>query len=271
MTKKAFLRFYGELNDFLPPDQRQKTLSHVFFGNPAVKDMIEALGIPHTEIDLILIESESVDFDRKVREGDHISVYPVFESIDITPLLRVRPAPLRVARFVLDTHLGKLASYLRMLGFDALYENNYGDDTLAKISAREHRLLLTRDRGLLKRKEVTHGYYVRNTSPYSQVVEVLRRFHLFSSIKPFQRCLHCNGFLEPVEKKEIENRLPPKVREHNNKFHRCENCHRVYWEGTHYEQMKKFIDKIRREEKPLGGKKHPFNQPAGNGKNHCID
>ncbi|RQD75115.1 MAG: twitching motility protein PilT [Candidatus Syntrophonatronum acetioxidans] len=261
----AFFRFYGELNDFLPPGQRQKTFPHTFGGNPAVKDMVESLGIPHTEIDLLLINGISVDFSRQVREGDRISVYPVFESIDISPLLKVRPEPLRVARFVLDTHLGKLASYLRMLGFDTLYQNDYTDDTLAHISAQEHRLLLTRDRGLLKRRQVTHGYYVRNTDPNAQVVEVLQRFDLFSSIKPFQRCLHCNKTLRPVEKQVIEDRLPPKVREHYDRFHTCDDCRRIYWEGTHYEKMNEFINNIRREENPLEGKKRPFNQPAGNG------
>src|SRR5262249_31383318 len=154
---RACFRFYAELNDFLPPGRRGVTFTYSFEGSPSIKDLIEALGVPHTEVDLILVNGESVDFAYRVREGDRISVYPVFESLDITPLLRVRPRPLRETRFVLDTHLGRLAAYLRLLGFDTLYRNDAGDDELARISSGEGRILLTRDRGLLKRSQVTHG------------------------------------------------------------------------------------------------------------------
>ena len=175
--------------------------------------MIEAIGVPHTEVDLILANGESVDFDYLVENGDYVSVYPVFESVDITPLLRVRPRPLRVVRFVLDVHLGRLATYLRMIGFDALYPADYRDEELARISAEEQYILLTRDRGLLKRGQVTHGYWVRATEPRRQLVEVLRRFDLFGQTAPFRRCLRCNSLLEPVRKEEIVGRLPPKIRQ----------------------------------------------------------
>lgn len=151
------IRCYAELNDFLPRQRRYRSFTHPWPGRTSIKDLIESLGIPHTEIDLILVNGKSVDFSYLVQPGDRISVYPVFESIDITPLVRVRPRPLREPRFVLDTHLGKLASYLRLLGFDTVYQNDADDATLARISATEHRILLTQDRGLLKRRLVTHG------------------------------------------------------------------------------------------------------------------
>ncbi|MEW5958328.1 MAG: Mut7-C RNAse domain-containing protein [Chloroflexota bacterium] len=244
MTSQAHFRFYAELNDFLPLEKRQRPLLHTFELSGSVKDMIEALGVPHTEVDLILANGESVDFAYPVRNGDRISVYPVFESIDIAPVLQVRPAPLRESRFVLDVHLGQLAVYLRMLGFDTLYRNDYDDEELARISSAEGRILLTRDRGLLKRSIVTHGYCLRTTQPRRQVVEIIRRFDLHRSIEPFRRCLHCNRVLEPVAKAEIVDRLSPRTRDYYDEFRRCPGCDRLYWPGSHFQRMQQFIDSV---------------------------
>jgi uncharacterized protein with PIN domain len=244
---RASFRFYAELNDFLPPGRRHIPFEHAFNGNPAIKDTIEALGVPHTEIDLILVNGESVDFSRPLQAGDRISVYPIFESIDITPVLRVRPKPLRIPRFVLDTHLGRLAAYLRMLGFDALYRNDFNDDLLAELSQNENRILLTRDRGLLKRSMVTHGYWMRETSPRLQLMEVLQRFDLIGSIIPFKRCMRCNGLLEEVSKEEVLDQLAPETRRYYEKFKRCQACSQIYWRGSHYTRMQKFIDQLLRD------------------------
>jgi len=197
---QVYFRFYAELNDFLPLERRMLGFVHTFEKNPSVKDTIEALGVPHTEVDLILVNGESVDFAYLLRDGDRISVYPVFEAIDITPLLRVRPQPLREIRFVLDVHLGKLANYLRLFGFDTLYQNDYEDAQLAQISRSEKRILLTRDMGLLKRNLVTHGYFLRETNPKFQLREIIRRFDLFRLITPFRRCISCNGLVHLVDK-----------------------------------------------------------------------
>ena len=205
--RSANFRFYAELNDFLPTDRKAGSFDHTFKGQPAVKDTIEALGVPHTEVDLIIANGVSVDFSYLLHDGDRVSVYPVFESIDVAPVLRVRPQPLREIRFVLDIHLGRLAGYLRMLGLDALYRNDYRDEELAHLSSQDARILLTRDRGLLKRGEVTHGYCVRETNPRKQLVEVIRRFDLVRSIKPFRLCLRCNGTLGSVRKEDIIDRL----------------------------------------------------------------
>jgi uncharacterized protein with PIN domain len=238
------IRFYAELNDFLPLRRRQVTFIHAFSGRAAIKDVIEALGVPHTEVDLILANGDPVDFSYPVQDGDRISVYPVFEAFDITPLLRLRPQPLREVRFVLDTHLGKLATYLRMLGFDTRYQNDYDDETLVRIATGEHRILLTRDRGLLKRGAVTHGYYVRETAHERQLAEVLRRFDLLRAIAPLQRCLRCNELLAPVSKDAIVGRLPPRVRLGYDDFRICPACSRIYWEGTHYQRMMGFIGRL---------------------------
>src|SRR3990172_9870927 len=162
----ACFRFYEELNDFLTAEKRKRDNTVHFDQRNWVKDFIEAMGVPHTEVDLILVNGEPVDFSYIVLQNDRISVYPVFEPLDISPLNRLRPEPLRKPRFVLDTHLGKLARYLRLLGFDTLYDNHYTDAELTDISdSGEKRILLTRDKGLLKRKRITHGYFVRETNP----------------------------------------------------------------------------------------------------------
>jgi uncharacterized protein with PIN domain len=244
---RVSIRFYAELNDFLPPRRRQVAFEHVLNERASVKHVIETLGAPHPEVDLILVNGESVDFTYLVRDGDRISVYPVFESVDISPLVRVRPRPLREPRFVLDTHLGKLATSLRMLGFDTLYRNDYRDQALADLSRRERRILLTRDRGLLKRSAVSHGYLVRETDPRAQLAEVVRRFDLAGMIEAFRRCMRCNGALEPVAKAVIQDRLLPKTRQYYDDFSICHDCNRVYWKGSHHEDM------LRRMQRLLGG------------------
>jgi uncharacterized protein with PIN domain len=245
-------RFYAELNDFLPAERRGVTFRYPYPGRAAIKDVIEAVGVPHTEIDLILVNGRSVDFVYVAQPGDQVSVYPVFESLDISPLNRLRPQPLRESRFVLDTHLGRLASHLRLLGFDTLYRNDYGDEELARISSDERRILLTRDVGLLKRSLVTHGYFVRATNPQQQTAEVLRRFDLFGQIRPFRLCLRCNGRLRPVEKEVIAGRLPAEASQQYQEFRLCQSCQRIYWKGSHYRRLEQFIASIRQQEDAHG-------------------
>ncbi len=242
--KIATFRFYAKLNDFLSSGRRHQDFDHEFRGNPSVKDTVEALGIPHTEVDLILVNGESVDFNHLLEDGDRISVYPVFEGLDIGSAVRLRPVPLREPRFVLDIHLGRLAAYLRMLGFDALYRNDFEDVKLAEVSRNEKRVLLTKDRGLLKRSVITHGYYVRGTEPRKQVLEVLQRYDLFGLMNPFSRCMTCNGSVVPVSKQEVVDQLLPETRSVFDEFSRCERCGRVYWKGSHYERMKSFIQTL---------------------------
>ena len=245
--QRVSIRFYAELIDFLPPRRRMRSADCHFYVSPSVKDLIESRGVPHTEVDLVLVNGRSVDFNYRVSGGDRISVYPVFESIDITPLLKVRPEPLRIPRFLLDTHLGRLAAYLRMLGFDALYETGAGDAELARLSSEQNLILLTHDRGLLKRGLVTHGCYIRETNPRRQVVEVLRRLDLVRRVKPFSRCLACNGVLEDVDGASIAGRLPARVRARYDEFRTCGNCRRIFWKGSHYRRMEELVKELLRE------------------------
>ncbi len=237
----AIFRFYGELNDFLPPKQRQRDIEYSFRNTPAVKDAIEALGVPHTEVDLIVVNGQSVGFSHRVRDGDRVAVYPVFESLDISPIVQVREKPLRQIAFVADVHLGKLARLLRLLGFDTVHSNAYHDSELVALAAREGRIVLTRDRGLLKHNAVTHGYWLRSTDPIEQAREVVRRFNIEAVIDPFRRCLVCNGLLVPVEKEKILARIPPKVATEHDEYFLCSSCQKLYWRGTHYPKLEKHI------------------------------
>ena len=238
------LRFYAELNDFLLESRKYRRFEIALNRRTSVKDLIESLGVPHTEVEIILANGQSVDFSYIVQKRDDLSIYPMFESVDVTPLLKLRDAPLRETRFVLDCHLGRLARYLRQFGFDTLYRNDYSDDELAKTSASEHRILLTRDRSLLKRSIITHGYFVRAFDPREQLDEVIRRFDLKSQIIPFGRCTRCNGTVERVDKQAVEHRLEPKTRLYYHDFWQCRGCGQVYWEGSHVKHMVALTDEV---------------------------
>lgn len=241
MNYRVTIRFYEELNDFLPRERQKCEFEVAFSGSRSVKDLIESLGVPHVEVDLILANGASVGFDYLVQDGDRISVYPMFESIDIAPVTRLRPAPLRETRFVLDVHLRKLARYLRLFGFDTLYDETLDDEKLAKISFEHKRVLLTRDRGLLKRKIVERGLIVRNTEPKKQLSEILQRLDLYTSCRPFSRCLECNASVLPLEGDIFKDEIPPGVRAWCREFYRCTRCGKIYWKGSHYEKLAAFV------------------------------
>ena len=241
------MRFYEELNDFLPKEKQKQVISYPFFGNPTVKDSIEACGIPHPEIELIIVNGKSVGFDYHLKDGDRISVYPVFESFDIAPLVRLRDQPLREIKFIIDVNLGKLSRFLRMLGFDVLYDNRYDDHKIVRISSKDRRIILTRDQNLLKHGSITHGYWLRNSDPNKQLLEILNRFDLQSLISPFTRCMDCNGVLHSVQKEDIVAEIPLKTAKYYSEFYRCPSCKKIYWPGSHYQKMKKKIDRIRGE------------------------
>lgn len=240
---QAEFRFIDELNDFLSKYRKNKTLIYHFERNPSVKDSIEAQGVPHTEVELIVVNGKSVGFDYNMKNGDRVSVYPDFNAEDIPSKVRLRGEP--KIKFVLDVHLGKLARILRMLGFDVLYRNDYDDHDIAGFAEREERIVLTRDSKLLKFKVIDHGYWLRSTDPDIQILEVANRYGLFLMICPFQRCMECNGLIEKVSKELISDRLEPKTGDYFNEFFKCANCERIYWKGSHYDHMVSYIDQLR--------------------------
>lgn len=248
MSQAISIRFHDQLNDFLPTQLRDETFALEHKKNRSVKDLIESTGVPHTEIELIMSNGNSVDLNYQVIPGDQIEVYPVsVSSVLIHPdhAVSCQPEPLNVLRFVLDVHLGKLARYMRMLGFDTLYRNDYDDPALAEISADERRILLSCDRMLLMRKQVSYGYFVRNRSPRQQLLEILRRYQLYHAIKPFSRCINCNGSTHSVSKQSIQSKLLTKTKKYYKDFYQCDSCKKIYWKGSHYQQMMKLIDQVK--------------------------
>jgi hypothetical protein len=244
----ANFRFYGEINDFLSQKLRNLLFSHPFDWKASIKDMVESLGVPHCEVEMLVVNGRCVDFDYIVQPDDWIEVFGYASGIHHSPPLAdpilLRPVMHGKPTFVLDTHLGRLASYLRMMGFDTLYRNDYSDDELAFISNVEGRILLTRDIGLLKRSLVVYGRFMRHTNPKKQIVEVLQRYQLTPYVVPLQRCLKCNGELTPVEKSAILHQLTPTTAQHYDVFHQCSHCGQIYWKGAHYDSMQAFMAEV---------------------------
>ena len=241
---EANITFLDQLNDLLPKRKMDQVLICEFNGNPSIKHIVESMGVPHTEVGKILVNEQSVIFNYQVQSGDTIKVYPSSPEVDHlsgffqSGKLTIGP------RFILDNHLGKLSTYLRILGFDTIYQNDYQDDQLAQIAVEQNRILLTRDRQLLMRKTIIYGYAVRSLMPEDQIVEVINRFRLTATVIPFHRCLRCNTRLESVSKEVILHRLEPKTKKYFNEFRICPNCDRIYWKGSHYDRMVKLITRL---------------------------
>jgi uncharacterized protein with PIN domain/sulfur carrier protein ThiS len=233
----ATFRFYAELNDFLAPGRRQRSFACPCAQAATAKHMIEALGVPHTEVALLLVNGEPAPFGRLLRSGDRVSVYPRFALLDVSALALLREPAAPIARFVADAHLGGLARMLRMAGFDTLYDNHIDDGAIEALAASEARVVLTRDRELLKRRSIVHGRYVRALRPDAQLLEVVERFGLAARAAPFTLCLHCNAPLHPVAKALVMEQLPPTVRVLHQQFSTCALCHRIYWKGSHWKRM----------------------------------
>jgi len=238
------LRVYASLNDFLPRAARQRVLSRPVTAAQTAKDVVEAAGIPHTEVDLILVDGEPVGFDHRLGGGERIAVYPRFETLPLPAGVNLAPADRADERFVADVHLGRQARWLRLLGVDTWYRSDADDEELARVSVAETRTLLTRDVGLLKRGSVRRGYWVRATRPRAQVMEVLRRFPLGPAAVPFSRCLVCNGVLEPVAKERVAGRVPPRSFAAFDEYRRCPGCARVYWSGAHHDPLVELVGEL---------------------------
>ena len=239
----ATFRFYAELNDFLAPEKRGRDFSSPCARAATTKHMIEALGVPHTEVELVLVNGESAGFDHVLKDGDRVAVFPRFRVLDVSSLLRIDPFPSGAIRFIADAHLGGLAHLLRMAGFDTLYDNNFQDSRIEEIAWLEARIVLTRDRELLKRRSVTHGCYLREIKPAHQLLEIFARLGLARHAKPFTLCLECNAPLRSADKSEVLARLPPSVRERFDRFSTCDVCRGVFWEGSHWQRMQKLLDR----------------------------
>jgi hypothetical protein len=244
MPGPVLLRCYAELNDYLAPAERQRDQEVPLAGSMTLGALLARVGIPAAAVEIALIDGESRGLEHPLRGGERVSLYPVFEALDPTPLLLLREAPLRRVRFVADAHLGRLARYLRLLGFDTRYENDLGDAKLAAIARREGRILLSRDRALLAGPALTHGLWVPSTRPREQVAQVVERLDLYRLLRPFTRCTVCNGLLAAVDRAEVAAELPERVRRAFDAFWRCQGCGRLYWQGSHYQRLRALVEQI---------------------------
>ena len=226
-------RLHGELNDFLPVTERNVEFERTVGPTGTLKHIIESIGVPHTEIGEAIVNGARRELSEPLAQGDCVEVFP-----PVTPLHLAYP------KFVADGHLGRLAAYLRMLGFDTWYDRFADDAQLASISSSQQRVLLTRDVALLKRREVAQGYFVRHDKPHEQLRELTYRFALHAEFDPFSRCMDCNGLLAPVEKSDVAELLPPHTRESKNKFSRCPNCGKIFWRGSHHARMLGWIREL---------------------------
>ena len=240
-SKNITFRCYAELSDFLSQEQRQKQFVHPLKTPLTLGEALESLRIPWSEVDLVLVNGEPEALDARLRDNDFVSVYPTFETLDIGELKSLHAQVLRVTRFILDAHLGKLAKYLRMLGFDSLYRNDFGDDEIIELALQEKRIILTRDKLLLRSRRVTHGYYVRATEKHAQLREVVQKFDLYSQFKSFTRCMTCNAELVPKSRDEIRDLVDEDTLQFFHEFFYCPACMNVYWQGSHFKRMESFI------------------------------
>jgi len=241
---RAIFRFYEELNDFLPKYRRKTDFALLFNDKRSIKDAIESLGVPHTEIDLILVNGKSVDFKYILQDQDRVSVYPVFESLNIADVTRLRKFPLRKSKFIADINLGKIAKYMRVLGLDLYFDPMLSPCEIVEISNKEKRIILTTSRKLLKFKDVSHGIFVRPGSTVQQIKRIINYLNIKDVVDPFTRCLRCNSLLDAVPKEEILERIPPKARAFCDVYARCETCDKIYWKGTHCIHMQKVVKQI---------------------------
>ncbi|MBC5774773.1 Mut7-C ubiquitin/RNAse domain-containing protein [Pontibacter sp. KCTC 32443] len=244
MLITATFRFHFTLNDFLALADRNAWVKYSFRDEPAVKDAIEALGVPHPEVDIIVVNCAIVDFNYKLQPNDQVEVYPASPYTMWPEKAKLIPKSTLPYRFVLDVHLGKLARLLRLLGFDTIFDAGLTDKEIAGISVSENRILLTRSVGLLKLKSITRDYWLRSQHPEMQVQEVVSYYKLAPEFKLFSRCMVCNGNIKAVPKEQIWELLPPKTRLYFHEFYQCQSCQRVYWKGSHYERMQEFISKL---------------------------
>jgi len=245
MEKVVYLRLFGELNQFFE-DKNKRIREIKYKDRQTIKDILEGIGVPHTEVYFLLKNNQPINFNYLVKNGDSISAYPIFKTINIESSQKTlrKKFPYQ-PKFIADAHLGKLVSYLRILGFDTLYYNDYGDKFLADKSAKENRILLTKDHGLLMRKKVKYGYYIRNDNPQKQLSEVIHRYDLKEYINKSSRCPKCNHLLESIRKEKIIDRLEPKTKKYYNEFYICTNCDQIYWKGSHFKRINKMVEKIK--------------------------
>jgi uncharacterized protein with PIN domain len=239
----AWLRFYEELNDYLTEKKQKTWFEYRFSGSPTIGEVLHDSGVPASDVDLVLVNGRSMGFSDVIRDGDHISFYPVFEILNITGTTRLRDKPLRDPRFICDAHLGRLARYLRMLGFDTAYSNRISPEEIIEVSKREGRIILSKNIRLTRGEMISRAFWVRSDDPLEQLRELVNKLDLSSLFDTLTRCLECNHKISPIEKSNIIDRLQPNTAKYYEEFYLCPSCNKIYWKGSHYEHMMEFIER----------------------------
>jgi len=244
MKMNITIRFYEELNNYLNADIRKQDIFIETKEGSSVGDIIGLFGVPCSVVDLILVNGQSSNFDYILQEKDHVSIYPVFERFNIESISMIKHSPLRKIKFLCDVHLGRLAKYLRMLGFDTFYKNAYDQNMLFKLLNEDKRILLSQDKKILLCKKIIRRYRIKQTGSGEQLREVISYFDLKNHIVPMSRCLECNGIVKAVPKEAVKHRIDRYTYDTNDEFTECTDCRKVFWKGSHYNSMMKQIRKI---------------------------
>lgn len=232
------ITFWRNLQELLRPQFKGRSrIEYELSRKASVKDIVEACGVPHTEVGRLTIDGREIPFSHLGANDDRMEVYPLRAPLDVKIPTLLRPETLPDTTFAVDMNVGKLATLLRMAGFDTFYQNEISDPELIEVALREKRILLSKDKDLLKRKEVVFGSLVREVQPEKQLAEIVHLFGLKEQFKPLSRCLRCNVLLPPVAKERIIDRLKPLTKKYYDSFRQCPSCRRIYWPGTHRDNM----------------------------------
>ena len=240
------MRCYEELNNYLAPKRQRQSFVYEYAGEPTLQAVLKDLGIPPGEVSLVLANGISVSLNYTLQPGERIAIYPVFERFDISSVTKVEQGAVRHTRFIASQHLGRLAVKLRLLGFDTVYRNDFSTKDLLELSAKEQRIILTRGKSLLKRRDVTPAFLIKSERLGEQLAEVLIGLDLFLQLRPFSRCLSCNGEIVVIAKDQILNVVPASIRESQAEFFKCGCCGKIYWKGSHYENMTQEVGRLSR-------------------------
>lgn len=239
------------MNDFLRPGLRKRPFEYTCPATSTTKDAVEGVGVPHVEIAVIRLNGSFAPFNQPLHPGDRLEIYPRWDHPSLPAGYVLHPPLPHFPGFILDVHLGKLARLLRLVGLDCLYERDYADEQIAAIAVAEGRAVLTRDIPLLKRKVLPWDYWLRSQHPEEQLTEVLHYFRLADKLRPFTRCLVCNGSLLAVDKSLVDDQLEPQTRQAFNEFYRCTACGKIYWKGSHFQRMAGLVERLRKEASPV--------------------
>jgi len=229
------ITFYGDLHTFL--SRRFSSFFCRVKDRPSIKNLVESLGVPHTEVDALFANGKAVGFSYLVCDKDSVRVYPDSSRVRFAPVKKLQPSNLRNPKFIVDVHLGKVAKMLRLLGFDVFFDSLMDDGGILDESLKNKRIILTRDRGILKQRQARYGYYVRGDTLKDRMKGIIKRYELKDKIKPLTRCCECNGKLTYIRKEEILSQLEPLTRKHYDKFYRYASCDKIYWQGSHFPSL----------------------------------